>query len=128
MRYKSISFVYRVIVYIIRFIKGSDKCPEFIEQRSKKLYGRSDNLRRYWYEKYKNLRIGKYTYGYEFIEHKMLRSVGAFTSIASGSVIVPNDHKMEWVTTSPILALKEFDFVGRNINMEYCPVKIEKLL
>lgn len=58
----------------------------------------------------------------------MLKSVGAFCSIAPNSIIVPNDHKIEWVTTSPILALKEFDFVGRNINMEYCPVKIEKLL
>lgn len=128
MRDKSISFVDQVIVYIIRFIKGSDKCPEFIEQRSKKLYGRSDNLRRYWYEKYKNLRIGKYTYGYEFIEHKMLRSVGAFTSIASGSVIVPNDHKMEWVTTSPILGIKEFGIVDRNINMEYCPIEKREVI
>ena len=124
----NISFLDYILTILIRFITGSNKCQKFITKRSKKLYDRSDNLRRYWYEKYKNVHIGKYTYGYEFIEHKMLKNVGAFSSIASGSVIVPNDHKIEWVTTSPILALKEFDFVDRNINMEYCPLEKREVI
>ena len=123
MKNNKISSTDFILVSFVRFIKGSNKCPDFITKRSRKIYGRKDNLKRYWYKKYKNISIGKYTYGYEWIENVMLKSVGAFCSIAPNSIIVPNDHKIEWATTSPILALKEFDFVNRNINMEYCPVE-----
>ena len=105
----------------MRFVKGTNKCPCFISNRSRKIYGRRDNLKRYWFAKYKNLIVGKYTYGYEFIENKSLKSIGAFCSIAHGTVIVPNDHRMDWVTTSPILAVKDFGFTDRDLNMEYCP-------
>lgn len=127
MKNNDISSTDFVLASFIRFIKGSNKCPEFIAKRSRKIYGRKDNLKRYWYKRYKGISIGKYTYGYEFIENVMLKSVGAFCSIAPNSIIVPNDHKIEWITTSPILALKEFGFVDRNISMEYCPIEKRKV-
>lgn len=116
-----ISIIDSIIVKVMRFVKGTNKCPCFISNRSRKIYGRRDNLKRYWFAKYKNLIVGKYTYGYEFIENKSLKSIGAFCSIAHGTVIVPNDHRMDWVTTSPILAVKDFGFADRDLNMEYCP-------
>ncbi len=116
-----ISIIDSIIVKVMRFVKGTNKCPCFISNRSRKIYGRRDNLKRYWFAKYKNLIVGKYTYGYEFIENKSLKSIGAFCSIAHGTVIVPNDHRMDWVTTSPILAVKDFGFTDRDLNMEYCP-------
>lgn len=116
-----ISIIDGIIVKIMRFVKGTNKCPCFISNRSRKIYGRRDNLKRYWFAKYKNLIVGKYTYGYEFIENKSLKSIGTFCSIAPGTVIVPNDHRMDWVTTSPILAVKDFGFTDRDLNMEYCP-------
>ena len=116
-----ISILDGIIVKVMRFVKGTNNCPRFISNRSRKIYGRRDNLKRYWFAKYKNLIVGKYTYGYEFIENKSLKSIGAFCSIAHGTVIVPNDHRMDWVTTSPILAVKDFGFTDRDLNMEYCP-------
>lgn len=116
-----ISILDGIIVKVMRFVKGTNNCPRFISNRSRKIYGRRDNLKRYWFAKYKNLIVGKYTYGYEFIENKSLKSIGAFCSIAPGTVIVPNDHRMDWVTTSPILAVKDFGFTDRDLNMEYCP-------
>ena len=53
----------------------------------------------------------QYTYGYEYLNSKHLVSVGSFCSIASGQTIVPNDHRLDWVTTSSIASLKEFFFV-----------------
>lgn len=124
----NVRFLDYILTVLVRLITGSNKCPKFIAKRSREIYGRKDNLKRYWYKKYKGISIGKYTYGYEWIENIMLKSVGAFCSIAPNSIIVPNDHKIEWVTTSPILALKEFDFVDRNINMEYCPIENREVI
>ena len=117
----NISFLDSMLVCLVRFITGTSKCHSFVGKRSAKIYGRRGNLKRYWYAKYRKLVVGKYTYGYEFIENKSLKSIGAFCSIALGTVIVPNDHKMDWVTTSPILAVKDFGFTDRDLNMEYCP-------
>ena len=51
------------------------------------------------------------------------KRIGSFCSIAPGSKIVPNDHRMDWVTTSPILAVKDFGFTDRNLNIEYYPTE-----
>ena len=119
----NISFLDNIISVLVRFITGSNKCHSFVEKRSAKIYGRRDNLKRYWFAKYKKLIVGKYTYGYEFIENKSLKSIGAFCSIAPGTVIVPNDHRLDWVTTSPVLSVKDFGFTDRNLNLEYCPIE-----
>lgn len=123
-----ITIMEKLICVIFRFCKGTTKCPAFIVKNSALKYGRKDILRRYWYKRYKNILIGKYTYGYEFIENKSLKSIGAFCSIAPGTVIVPNDHRMDWVTTSPILAVKDFLFIDKNLNLEYCPPEKRKVV
>lgn len=51
----------------------------------------------------------------------MCKKIGAFCSIAAGQTIVPNDHRTDWVTTSPICSMEVFKFVKKNLNMEYCP-------
>lgn len=112
---------------IVRKIRGTNKCPKFILKMSKKRYGWNDNLGRYWNEKFNNVKVGKYTYGYEYLNSKYLVSVGSFCSIASGQTIVPNDHKLDWVTTSPIASLKEFSFTDQDYMHKYCPDEKRKI-
>lgn len=116
-----ISLIEEKILSIIRLIRGTNKIPAFIKKRSKKIYKWNDNLSRYWYEKYYKIPIGKYSYGYQRLNTDMLKSVGAFTSIAHGQYLVPNTHKMEFVTTSPILSHKMFGFTKRDIIYDYKP-------
>ncbi len=116
-----ISKIDKIICILLRKIRGSKKIPEIIIKRSYKKYGKNDCLSRYWFEKFYNIKVGKYTYGFYNITNDYIKEIGSFTSIASNVIIVPNDHKMDWVTTSPILAMKDFGFVKKDINMEYCP-------
>lgn len=106
---------------ILRFIRGTKKCPKFIYKKSRKKYGRKDNLARYFSEKFNNTVIGKYTYGYEFLQDNHVAKIGAFTSIGAGQTVVPNDHRLDWVSTSPILSLEEFGFSRTNRMNDYCP-------
>lgn len=116
-----IPIIEKVLCCILRILSGSSKCPNFIIKKSFQKYGWEDRLRRYWYKRYKNILIGKYTYGFQYIEHIRLKEIGAFCSIANNQKIVPNDHRLDWVTTSPILAMKSFEFINKDLNMEYCP-------
>ncbi|MBQ8418226.1 MAG: CatB-related O-acetyltransferase [Phascolarctobacterium sp.] len=95
---------------------------------SKKRYGWNDNLGRYWNERYNNVKVGRYTYGYEYLNSKYLVSIGSFCSIASGQIIVPNDHRLDWVTTSPIASLKEFSFADVDYMKNYCPDEKRNIL
>ena len=106
---------------ILRVIRGTKKCPKFIYKNSRKKYGRKDNLARYFSEKFNNTVIGKYTYGYEFLQDNHVAKIGAFTSIGPGQTVVPNDHRLDWVSTSPILSLEEFGFSRTNRMNDYCP-------
>lgn len=110
-----------LICKILRVIRGTKKCPGVIYKKSRKKYGRKDNLSRYFIEKYSNRLIGRYTYGFEFLQDDHVKSIGAFTSIGEGQTVVPNDHRIDWVTTSPILSLKEFGFSTKDKMNEYCP-------
>ena len=110
-----------LICKILRVIRGTKKCPGVIYKKSRKKYGRKDNLSRYFIEKYSNRLIGRYTYGFEFLQDDHVKSIGAFTSIGEGQTVVPNDHRIDWVTTSPILSLKEFGFSTTDKIDEYCP-------
>ena len=112
----------------LRSIIGTNKCPKIILRMSKKIYGRNGNLGRYWYDKYNNIKVGRYTYGYEHLNSKWLVSIGAFCSIASGQTICPNDHRLDWVTTSPIASLKEFSFTKEDYMKDYCPDVKRKII
>ena len=107
----NISFFEKLFCKVLRVIRGTNKCPKFLLKKSRKKYGRLDNLGRYFFCKYRNTLIGKYTYGYEFLQDEHVKAIGAFCSIAPGQLVVPNDHNLQWVSTSPILSLKEFGFI-----------------
>ena len=117
----NITKIEEIICKILRVIRGTKKCPKFIYKKSRKNYGRQDNLARYFNEKYNDTVIGKYTYGYEFLQNNHVKSIGAFTSIGPGQTVVPNDHRLDWVSTSPILSLEEFGFSRTNKMNDYCP-------
>lgn len=111
-----------ILCKITRCLRGSKKCPKFICKISDKKYGRKNNLTRYWFEKYCNIKVGHYSYGFESIDNYNVKNIGAFCSIAK-VYIVPNDHRMDWVSTSPVLSLKEFDFLEYDRMNEYCTMK-----
>lgn len=48
-----------------------------------------------------------------------MRFVHAFCSIAEGQIVIPNDHRMDWITTSPIASLKQFSFTDKDYMSEY---------
>lgn len=108
-----------LICTIMRLISGTNRCPKIIKKKSKQKYGWKDNLGRYWSEKYNNVIVGKFTYGYDELYSPYLKTIGAFTSIGPNQIIVPNDHRMDWVTTSPVLSLKEFSFAEKDKMNEY---------
>lgn len=60
-------------LWLIRRIKGINKCPNIIYKTSKFKYGHKDNLARFWFLKYKNREIGKYTYGYKYLDYPSIR-------------------------------------------------------
>lgn len=95
---------------VIRKIKKSNKIPKFLKKLSKKKYGWEDNLYRYYLEKYLNLQVGRYTYGYEYIGLEFFKKIGSFSSIALGNCSVHGNHHLEFVTTSPILTYEDFKF------------------
>lgn len=118
----------KIFIKFIRLIKGSNKCPDVIYKKSREKYGYKDNLARYWYLKYRNREVGRYTYGYRYIDYPCVKKIGAFCSIAAGQTIVPNDHRTDWVTTSPICSMEVFKFVKKNLNMEYCPPEKREII
>lgn len=110
-----ISKYHKLLVLIIRLLRGSNKCPKIIYDKSKKIYGWKDSLARYWWYKYQGIYIGKYTYGYKNLSTNLLKSIGAFSSIGPNVILVPNTHKIEYSTTSPILSHKMFGFIDRDV-------------
>lgn len=94
-----VSFSDIVISKLIRKLKGSRVCPDLLYNYSKKRYGNKDNLARYYTEKYFNISVGKYTWGYKYIRDDIIKSIGAFCSIARNQLVVPNGHRLDYVTT-----------------------------
>ena len=94
-----VSFSDIVISKLIRKLKGSRVCPDLLYNYSKKRYGNKDNLARYYTEKYSNISVGKYTWGYKYIRNDIIKSIGAYCSIATDQLVVPNGHKIDYVTT-----------------------------
>lgn len=122
-----ISLLEKILCKFIRIIKGSKSPSSWILRRSLKKYGFRHDLARYYFYKYRGTEIGRYTYGFEYLISDNIESIGAFSSIASGISIVPNDHRIDWVTTSPIVSLKEFSFRKTDIIDEYCNFEDRKI-
>lgn len=84
---------------MVRLVRGTAKPPQIVFKRSMKKYGAKDNLGRYYIDKYSDIEVGKYTWGYWFMRSSFVKSIGAFCSIAGGQSIVPNKHRMDYVST-----------------------------
>ena len=83
----------------IHTIKGSRTCPDFIYKYSLKKYGHKDNLARYYTEKYSNIPVGKYNWGYRYVRDDIIKSIGSYCSIAIDQLVVPNGHRIDYVST-----------------------------
>ena len=109
----------KIYCYLIRKIRGTKKMPKCVLKKSYKKYGRLDSLGRYFFDTYTGIPVGKYTYGYQYLNNNNIESIGAFCSIAEGQLVIPNDHRMDWITTSPIASLKQFSFTDKDYMSEY---------
>ena len=85
--------------FMVRRLRGTAKPPKIVFKRSMKKYGAKDNLGRYYIDKYSDIEVGKYTWGYWFMRSSFVKSIGAFCSIAEGQRVVPNKHRMDYVST-----------------------------
>ena len=122
------SFFDKIYCFVLRKIRGTKKLPKCVLKKSYKKYGRLDRLGRYFFDKYTGIPVGRYTYGYQYLSNDNVKSIGAFCSIAEGQLIVPNDHRLDWITTSPIASLKEFSFVGRDYVNDYMSEEDRKII
>lgn len=87
---------------LIRTVRGTSHLCGFIHSCSKKKYGLKDNFARYYVDRFSDIRIGKYTWGYwEMLNANtsMLKSVGAFCSIAMDQLLLPKGHNMNYVSS-----------------------------
>ena len=46
-------------------------------------------------------------------------SVGSYCSIALGVKIIPNDHRIDWVTTHPIASLRRYGMTSKDFMFDY---------
>ena len=122
------SFFDKIYCFVLRKIRGTKKLPKCVLKKSYKKYGRLDSLGRYFFDKYTGIPVGRYTYGYQYLSNDNVKSIGAFCSIAEGQLIVPNDHRLDWITTRPIASLKEFSFVGRDYVNDYMSEEDRKII
>lgn len=109
----------KLYCYLLRKIRGTKKIPKCVLKKSYKKYGRLDSLGRYFFDKYTGIPVGRYTYGYQYLDNDNVKCIGAFCSIAEGQLIVPNDHRLDWITTSPIASLKDFSFADEDYMNNY---------
>lgn len=117
----------KALCKIYKLLHKNRLLPKYIRRKSHQKYGSRDNLSRYYLLKYFNIKIGKYTYGYEqFLNTKQINSIGSFCSIAQGSSIVAS-HKLDLISTSPILDNPDFSFCKNKVNYKKLPVKSRKV-
>jgi len=92
--------------------KKKSKIFRVLRKRSKKKYGEKNNLLRYYYHKYFDLPIGKFSYGFEEVKCFCgIKSIGAFCSIAAGLNVISGNHPIGCITGNPIIYLKKFGFI-----------------
>lgn len=84
---------------VIRRLRGTSNPPDWLYKHSKKKYGWKNNLSRYWFEKYIGLPVGKYTYGFRFLNNPEMHSIGSFCSIGIDQHIASNGHNIKYVSS-----------------------------
>ena len=89
----------RILLDVTRKLRGTTNPPEWVYKYSRKKYGWKDNLARYYYDKFLNFPVGKYTDGYRSLKTEEIHSVGSFCSIGIGQRLVGNGHPINYVST-----------------------------
>lgn len=94
----------------------SDRLKRDLYARSKKVYGRRNDLMRYMIGRQLGIAIGKYSYGFEAVCVKgcAISEVGAFTSIGKHVVFSPGNHPVGMVSTHPFFYLREFGLAQKD--------------
>lgn len=72
---------------------------------------------RAWYKKYRDIEVGKYTYGLWGADIAPKTKIGAFCSIAPNVKIGLMNHPMDYVSTHPFLYYKDRGFVDSNLQI-----------
>ena len=89
----------RILLDVTRKLRGTTNPPEWVYKYSRKKYGWKDNLARYYYDKFLNFPVVKYTYVYRSLKTEEIHSVGSFCSIGIGQRLVGNGHPINYVST-----------------------------
>ena len=92
------------LVYMLRKVYKKEIVTKKIRRISKK-YSNSDELLRWYIEKYYGVKIGKYTTFYDDIlqDAASIDSIGAFCSIAKNVHFTEGNHPLQCITTSQII-------------------------
>lgn len=92
------------------------RLPRFLIRKlkrlSKKRYGAKNDLVRALMHRLYDVRIGKYSYGFDSLCYRgsRVREIGAFTSIASNTAASLGNHSIDRVSTHGFFFLQEFGF------------------
>jgi acetyltransferase-like isoleucine patch superfamily enzyme len=91
---------------------------------------KDQHIGRFYFKKYLNIDVGKYTYGYIQFMHldiERLASIGSFCSIADGVIISNGNHPIDRLTTHPFTSEKEYGFINHNTPTEWLHSKNGKI-
>lgn len=82
----------------------------------KKVHRKRDDYMRARMEYLYDIKIGKYTYGYEPLCYKLSRvkEIGAFTSIATNVHAALGNHPVDLISTHPFFFIKDFGFCAKS--------------
>lgn len=86
----------------IRTIRGTSHPCNFIYNYSEKRFGTRNDFARYYLDRFSDIIIGKYSWGFVNllnVNDRLLKSVGAFCSIALNQTLLPNGHNKNYVST-----------------------------
>jgi len=90
-----------------------------LKRLSKRRYGeRQDLLRQYMHNRY-DVRVGKYSYGFEPLctPGTRVKEIGAFTSIATNVEASLSNHSIDRVSTHPFFYMKKFGLVPEAVDV-----------
>lgn len=95
---------------------------QIIPKKVKKLsggYGCSNDILRWYIERYYGVKVGKYTTFYDDIlqDASYVESIGSFCSIAKNVHFTEGNHPLNCITTSPILYNDNFAFCSKDISL-----------
>ena len=92
----------RYLAKFLRIVRGPAPPPNFVYKYSEKHYGMRNDFARYFLDRFSDIYIGKYTWGFWYllnVNAPLLKSVGAFCSIALNQSLLPNGHNKDYVST-----------------------------